>query len=234
MKPKYGIDAPKAVRNLFLASLLALVFMLFTFQIQNPVWFWIAFFYFATVTVSLLFMGCWNWVIKPKVLSQLIEKLGLKGDEMFLDVGCGSGMFLIEAAKKLPQGKAHGIDLWFSKHQSKNKMEKTIANAEAENVRSRIEVHTADMRSLPFPDATFDAVVSCLAIHNIPDEIGRDQALFEILRVLKPGGKLCIFDIHFAKQYAVFIEQTRMAEIICSNPLYLSCLSVRIIQGKKL
>ena len=77
----------------------------------------------------------------------------------------------------------------------------TLRNAELEGVRDRIELHTADMRRLPFPDASFDVVTSCLAIHNIPNVRGREQALGEILRVLKRDGTIMIADIQRVAEY---------------------------------
>ena len=64
----------------------------------------------------------------------------------------------------------------------------------------RIELHTADMRALPFPDASFDVVVSSLAIHNIKGSAGRNQAIDEVVRVLRPGGRVLIVDIFATRQ----------------------------------
>jgi len=58
------------------------------------------------------------------------------------------------------------------------------------------------MRKIPFPDATFDVIVSCSAIHNIYDAAGRRQAIGEIARVLKPGGEAIIDDIRHGREYA--------------------------------
>lgn len=237
MKAQYGIDAPKVVRNLFLFSLLAFVLFGLSFQISSKIWFWIASLYTGLMGVSLFAMGWWmvfsTKIFKPRLIKELIDNFNLKGDETVLDAGCGSGLFLIGAAKKLPHGKAHGVDLWFSKDQSENKKEKTVSNAIAENVKDRVEVHTSDIRILSFPDQSFDVVFSSLAIHNIPDQKGRSQALSEMVRVLKPGGKLCIVDIHFGKEYAVFFEHMDQMEISCFSTKYAYCLPMKIIQGKK-
>ena len=74
-------------------------------------------------------------------------------------------------------------------------------------VRGRIELHTGDMRRLPFPDASFDVITSSLAIHSIDDKAGREQALAEILRVLKPGGTALIADIRHGAQYARYLSR---------------------------
>lgn len=88
-----------------------------------------------------------------------------------------------------------GIDLWSSKDQAGNHQEATLRNAKLEGIGERVEVHTADMRKLPFPDRSFEVITSSLAVHNIASARGREAALAEILRVLKPGGTALIADI---------------------------------------
>ncbi|MDR3484852.1 MAG: class I SAM-dependent methyltransferase [Bradyrhizobium sp.] len=85
----------------------------------------------------------------------------------------------------------------------------TQRNTELEGVRERVELDTGDMRKLPFPDASFDVVTSSLAIHNIRDEKGREQALSEIWRVLKPGGTALIADILYTANYRQFLAAQR-------------------------
>jgi arsenite methyltransferase len=74
-------------------------------------------------------------------------------------------------------------------------------------VGSRVELHTADMTSLPFPDASFDVVASALAIHNIPTAEGRTAAVTEALRVLRPGGQMIIVDFRHAADYAGVLRE---------------------------
>jgi ubiquinone/menaquinone biosynthesis C-methylase UbiE len=61
------------------------------------------------------------------------------------------------------------------------------------------------MRNLPFADQSFDVVTSSLAIHNIRDRGGRERALSEIRRVLKPGGIALIADFRHATAYAQYL-----------------------------
>jgi ubiquinone/menaquinone biosynthesis C-methylase UbiE len=102
-------------------------------------------------------------------------------------------MVLIAAARRLPAGRAVGADLW-SRDQSGNRPEATLANAAAAGVADRVGVHTADMTALPFSDASFDVVTSAMAIHNIRSAEGRYRAVDEAMRVLRPGGQLLIAD----------------------------------------
>jgi SAM-dependent methyltransferase len=143
------------------------------------------------------------------VWAELLDALGLRGDERLLDIGCGRGAVLMLAAERLPQGRAVGIDLWSTVDQSGNSERVTRRNAALEDVRERVEIHTGDMRKLPFPDASFDVVTSSLAIHNIDDEQGREQALSEIWRVLKPGGTALIADLWYTASYRQFLAAQR-------------------------
>jgi len=233
----YGIDAPNVVRNLFLFSLVAMIFVAVSFQIDKAFWFWAVFLYSSCLALCLFCAGCWMLygivIVKPKIVARLIDELDLKGNEKILDVGCGRGIFLIEMAKHLPNGQACAIDLWFLKDQSGNAIEKALANARAEQLNDRIEVQTADMQSLPYSNETFDVVVSSLSIHNIPSIHGRNKALGEILRVLKRGGRFVVLDIQHVKQYAAFINQTKEAEVTCSPCIYRYCPPLRILRGRK-
>jgi trans-aconitate methyltransferase len=49
---------------------------------------------------------------KLRVWERELDRVGLRGDEQLLDLGCGRGAMLIEAAKRLPTGRAVGVDLW--------------------------------------------------------------------------------------------------------------------------
>jgi arsenite methyltransferase len=159
---------------------------------------------------SYLYTTRWG---KFQVWADILLHLGLQGDEQVLDMGCGRGAVLLMAARLLPSGQATGIDVWRTHEQSGNALSVTEANAQREGVAERVALHTADMRHLPFSDASFDLVVSSLAIHNISDPQGRLQAIDEAVRVLKPGGRLVIADFRATSQYAKRLSELAMAGI---------------------
>lgn len=150
---------------------------------------------------------------KVKERDQLLDRIAWKGDEQVLDVGCGRGLVLVGAAKRLTTGKAVGVDIWQAEDLSGNRPEVPLKNAALEGVGDRVSVQTADMRKLPFPDASFDVVVSRAAIHNIYSAEGREAAIREIARVMRPQGRAAIDDIRHLREYARTFKASGCSEV---------------------
>ena len=151
------------------------------------------------------------------VWTELLNALDLRGDERILDMGCGRGAVLLMAAQRLSSGRAVGVDLWKREDQSGNAIEATERNAEAEGVRDRVELRTANMMQLPFPADSFDIILSSLAIHNIKTEPGRERAIDEAIRVLRPGGRILIADIFASKAYESRLRARGVANVSRRN-----------------
>jgi ubiquinone/menaquinone biosynthesis C-methylase UbiE len=131
----------------------------------------------------------------------ILDRLRLRGDERVLDMGCGRGAVLTAVARRLTTGRITGVDIWNTRDQSGNARDVTVTNAAREGVADRVAIETGDMRALPFPDASFDLIVSSLAIHNIRGNADRAKAVAEGYRVLKPGGRIVIADIRALSTY---------------------------------
>jgi SAM-dependent methyltransferase len=235
----YGIDAPPVVRNLALgASAIILVGIAAFVFISEPRWLRYVLGYWGilaggSMVLTSLLMAWSSKVGKLRQRDMLIQSLGLKGDETILDVGCGRGLLLIEAAKHLPNGKAIGVDLWQSVDQSGNRPQVTTENARLEGVADRVEIRTGDMRDLPLPDSSVDAVVASLSIHNIPGKEGRIQAIREIQRVLKPGGQVALLDFMATEEYLNALRSLGWKEVQRSGSSFWMFPPVRIVRGKK-
>lgn len=155
---------------------------------------------YCLVLVALMLFG--SLVGKKRLVTQLVNALRLQGDEHLLDVGCGRGLLLITAAQQLNSGgKAVGVDLWLKRYLSGNSEAAAHKNAELEQVNERVTLVSGDMRTLTFAENSFDVVVSSLAIHNIDSQADREQAVKEMSRVLKPGGKIAILDQQYVSDY---------------------------------
>lgn len=168
-----------------------------------------------------------------KIQRAIDKSLELRGTETVLDVGCGRGLLLMAAARRLTTGQAIGIDLWQSVDQSGNHPETTLVNAQAEGVADRVSVKTGDMRQLPFKDHTMDVVISSLAIHNVPDKEGRSQAVREIARVLKPNGQVALLDFQCTDEYLRTLQELGWREAKRSGLIFQIFLPVRVVTGKK-
>jgi SAM-dependent methyltransferase len=147
------------------------------------------------------------------VWAELLDQLEWRGDEQILDLGCGRGAVLLLAAQHLTRGRAVGVDIWRRWDQSGNSLEATQRNAVAEGVADRVELHTADMTALPLESDRLDLVVSNVAIHNISGRAGREKALEEAVRVLRPGGRLLIADLWATRMYRSHLAKLGMIDI---------------------
>jgi arsenite methyltransferase len=218
-RPNYGIDAPGLVRLFFIAGTVAVI--IFLGVLLSSILGLIPTIVVGTlsgiVSTYCLGMGCFmiygSKVMKLKDRDKLLNLVQWSGYERVLDVGCGRGLMLIGAAKRLTSGKAIGIDLWSQEDQASNSPDAALANALTEGVSDRIEIKTADMRQLPFADHYFDVIVSSWAIHNLEAEDDRQKALDEIIRVLKPDGRVVLSDIVHQAEYADYFELRGMRNI---------------------
>jgi SAM-dependent methyltransferase len=150
---------------------------------------------------------------KFAVWAEILGTLRLRGDERVLDAGCGRGAVLTMVGKQVPRGSAVGIDIWSKRDQSGNCLAATERNLAAEGVHEHCKAVTGDLRTMPFPNASFDLVVSSLAIHNIFGSAGRRQAVAEIARVLKPGGRVAIADLAYTPAYMQELERLGLVDV---------------------
>ena len=95
-----------------------------------------------------------------------------------LELGCGTGFFLLNLKQAGVLDEGHVTDL------SPRMVE--VARRNAESLGFEVEGRVADAESIPYADDTFDLVVGHAVLHHIPD---LEQALREVVRVLKPGGR---------------------------------------------
>ncbi|HKF41665.1 MAG TPA: class I SAM-dependent methyltransferase [Thermoanaerobaculia bacterium] len=100
-----------------------------------------------------------------------------------LDVGCGGGRTIEKLAAIAGEGKVYGIDYSAA----------SVAVARRKNAKQieagRVDIREGSVASLPFPDRTFDVVTAVETHYYWPDLVAN---LREILRVLKPGGRLAV------------------------------------------
>jgi SAM-dependent methyltransferase len=134
----------------------------------------------------------------------------LRPGEVVVDLGCGGGLDVFLAATKVgPTGKAIGIDM----------TPEMLALARQNAARGNngqghlnVEFYQATIDKLPLPDASVDCVISNCVINLAPDKPG---VFREIVRVLKPGGRLAVSDIALKKPLPTEISQDMLAYVGC-------------------
>ncbi|MBW6435823.1 class I SAM-dependent methyltransferase [Actinoplanes hulinensis] len=117
---------------------------------------------------------------------RLLEQAGLRAGDRVLEIGCGTGNLLTVQARLGPRVDAAGID--------PDPAALRRARRKAARAGAPIDYRQAYAGDLPFTDDAFDVVLSSLMLHHL-DASGRDRALREVARVLRPGGRLHVADI---------------------------------------
>ena len=111
---------------------------------------------------------------------------GIHAGETVLDIGCGAGMDLLLTARRVgPTGKAIGVDM------TDAMIERASASARDAGL-AQVEVRKGDATSLPVETGSVDVVTSNGVINLVPE---KQRAFDEIMRVLKPSGRLHLADI---------------------------------------
>jgi len=215
-KPDYGVDAPAVMRNLFLFGALCLLIAILApplirlgpVSLGSRSFYWPAGLLIGEGFLFLLY-------VKFGKFRHRDFMLGLRswrGDENVLDVGCGRGLLLAGAAKRIAalRGTGHvtGIDVWSNVDMGENSAAATQRNLDLEGVSSRCSLLSRPAQDMSFPDATFDVILSNLCIHNIYDAPARREALAQIVRVLKPGGIALISDYRRTGEYAAAFRKS--------------------------
>lgn len=134
----------------------------------------------------------------------------LKPGETVVDLGSGGGLDVFLAARKVgPTGRAIGIDMT---PEMLDLARRNASKADNGQPLTNVEFYQATIDKLPLPDASVDCVISNCVINLAPDK----QAVFrEIVRVLKPGGRLAASDIALKKQLPAELANDLMAYVGC-------------------
>lgn len=241
-KPDYGVDAPNVLRNLFLIGIPCVLLGAFGpgHLHFGPVDFLARPMLLTTGTLLVLEGLLFLFYVKFGKFHHRDRMLSLhqwRGDEQVLDVGCGRGLLLAGAAKRLAglhgSGQVTGIDIWSNQDMGGNSEAATRHNLELEGISDRCTLLGIPAQEMTLPDGSFDVIVSNLCLHNISNRKMRGQALQQIVRVLKPGGVAILSDYKHTGEYAQQLRQAGlMVERRWGNPLY-TFPPLRIVIARK-
>jgi len=139
---------------------------------------------------------------------RLIQQANIQTGQNVLDLGCGTGTLTVMVAQSHPDARITGVD--------GDPAVLQVARQKAAQADVEITWDEGLATRLPYPDRSFDRVLSSLVIHHLT-LVNKRQAFREIVRVLKPGGSLDIVDfgkphspaMHLIANIMVGLEETK-------------------------
>jgi SAM-dependent methyltransferase len=127
-----------------------------------------------------------RWLLpEDRLKRQLIQQAQLQPGQRVLDLGCGTGTLILMLKQIQPAVEAVGVDA--------DPEVLALARAKLAQAGVAATLDHGSAAQLPYPDQSFDRVLSSLVIHHLPAEVKRG-AFAEAMRVLRPGGELHILD----------------------------------------
>ena len=122
----------------------------------------------------------------------------VQGGETVVDIGCGAGMDLLLAGKRVGQkGQAIGIDMTEA-------MVERARNSVAASGMTHIEIRKGDATALPVVGGSVDVVISNGVLNLVPE---KELGFAEIVRILRPGGRLQLADIALDRELSEDVRQ---------------------------
>jgi len=125
-----------------------------------------------------------------KDLKRSVSLMDLRGNESLLDLCCGTGKSTKYCLEAVPEGQVMAID------NSSGMLSVASSNFAQEISEGRCQFVEQDVMNLDLPDDSIDAIFMAYGIRNMPDY---EKCLKNLLRILKPGGKIAFHEFSIKK-----------------------------------
>jgi len=129
-----------------------------------------------------------------KYFAKLLNKADVKGEIQLADIHIGTYRHTYQFANLLPDATIHSIDCWENDCPSEEAISDVRALEPAPTHEPRIKIDKAQNYTIDMPDASMDVVVFGFGSHEIPPGEERAKIFAEAKRILKPNGKLLMFE----------------------------------------
>jgi SAM-dependent methyltransferase len=187
-KLDFGWD-PGWTAGLFIAALIAFAAAV-AVEVAVPLWWpaaWGLLFFAASFFTGFIIMAGYrraDFAVLP------VADFLSGPDDLILDAGCGAGRTTIALSPAIGRGRIIAVDRFDASYIEGGGRALLDRNLQLAGLSERVEIQTADLTALPFPDEMFDSIIST----NVFDHLGRgkQKALHEAARVLRPGGRFLV------------------------------------------
>lgn len=236
----YGIDEPRSIVELLIAGVLSIIvgFDIAVYTTHTDP---------SLARLGLLIGGGVGFLVlavgaalywssrqgKVTEMFKLVSDIPWGGNEVVLDLGCGRGLGMVLASKRLENGYSVGVDLWQKSHLSGNDPHSIWANAAQEGVEKRVAPVKADTVSLPLMDSSIDVILSALSLHRLIKKKDRVVAFKEAARVLKQGGRIGIIDAGNGGEYSKVLREVGMSDISVRRIRFSSFPPFHVVLARK-
>lgn len=120
--------------------------------------------------------------------SHLLEKVGVEEEWNILDFGCGSGTYTIPAARQVGEsGKVYALDV------SEKSLGKVKEKADREDLENIVRIDFSEKENMGIEDEKIDLVLLIDVLQEVED---REFLFWDVFRVLKLGGIVCVYPMH--------------------------------------
>jgi SAM-dependent methyltransferase len=239
-KVGYGIDEPRSIIELLVAGcfsvIIGLAMSVYSASINpdivrlalivGPA---VGFLLFA-VAIALYYSSRQGKVTEMR---KVVSDIPWGGDEVVLDLGCGRGLGMVFASRRLDGGYSVGVDLWRRSHLSGNDPKSIWANASEEGVQDRVYPVKADLSHLPFAGSSVDVILSATSLHRLVKRKERQAAFGEMARVLNYGGRIGIVDTGNGGDYASLLRSHGMTDVVVRRLRFSSFPPLHIVLARK-
>lgn len=155
--------------------------------------------------LTVLYDPLLNWAMREKVFkTELIQQANIQPGQRVLDLGCGTATLTIMIKRSHPQSEVIGLD--------GDPAVLTIGREKAAKAGVDITLDQGMAFEIPYPDGSFDRVLSSLVFHHLTTE-NKEHTLREVKRVLRPGGEFVLADFGPPRSYWARIVSPVMARL---------------------
>lgn len=120
-----------------------------------------------------------------RVRATFVQESALGSTDRILEIGCGTGSLMLAVKRRSPNAQVVGLD--------PDPRALEIARRKAARAGVRMQLDRGFSDALPYPDASFDRVMSSFMLHHL-DSRAKELTMREAMRVLRPGGHLDVMD----------------------------------------